>query len=1505
MPTINWTAIRPQNGSQADGFEELCAQLARAEAPPASKFVRTGNPDGGVECFVVLNGGDEWGWQAKYFTRSPERSQWDQIDKSVRTALHSHPRLTRYIVCAPLDLPDGRNGRQISAMEHWNRRVQKWQRWAVQRGMSVEFKWWGNTELIDRLTKPEHAGTVRYWFDQAVFDDAWFRSRLDESTKSAGPRYTPEVHVDTPVAASEDLETFSRTPAVIDHLKSLSVGIHQAFRRVSRADQDRLISDLELPFDRFVAAVDNALQGLSDLEYEPAGEYPLMGVVADLDSAIDAANSIIDRLQSLAFDDAGGIIPQERPVYDYAAIMGGFDAVRLELQKTKHAAERANKFANARLMVLTGKAGVGKTHMLCDFSRRFLASGAPTVLVMGQKFTSNDEPGRQILAQLDYSQDGTFEEFIGALESAAQVANRRALLIVDALNEGRGMEIWDPHLTTLIDRVGRSDWVGTILSVREEYMLDIVPHAVRDQVPITTHYGFDGIESDAVRIFFDHYGLESPSTPILHPEFSNPLWLKLICEGLRDGDGKRMPRGINGITKPLERFTSAVNCRLSKVSALDYDRNDNLVQRAVNALAERMAVDNTSWLDRGDARQIVDQLLPNRTFSNSLYHALVVEDVLTESRASDNADSIVYFAYDRLADHLKVNFLLKDLDANAPESAFAADGPLAFVQSDNYATPGIIYALYIQVPERTGKELVELVPSLQERLDLEAFAQSIIWRDPGAVTDVTKRITSQLVQQPTHWNKILDALLTIAVVQNHPLNAQYLDHLLRSCTMPERDAWWSVHLHWSWSDGGPINRLVEWALSPPAGALPEEVVDLAATTLAWSLTSSNRFVRDRATKALVNLLDDRPAATERLVDHFVSVDDPYVQERMYAVAYGVAMRSNDPAAISALSQTVYHHVFAQGAPPAHILLRDYARGVIERAIHLGAGPEVELELVRPSYGSIWPDVPDDEVVQELLAKMDNSQWGAGWKRIEFSVLSGDFAHYIIGANSAYQSQDWLSRTLEEEPWRSTDQRRETLLSQLNEEERSALEEYEAAKSAMPTTFDLLFLLGDAEPNDDDPDPRQLKVDAARAKFVDTVSDAHFAQWESLDEEAPRLDLKIIQHYILNRVVELGWNPMGFGEFDETVDRMHNAGRRAHKAERIGKKYQWIAYHEILAYIADRYQYCPSWDGTQEYQGPWQLMHGRDMDPSVRPPPRHNGWETPPTDLPTWWAPLEYDSWQLSSDVETWIADQSDVPSLDQGLIVETPNASGEPKLAASGYQARKESVAADVYEYDVVRREIWLRTEAYLIPKGKAADFVEWVLSGEYWTNEWVAIGHDFYNVFLGEHPWSPCSLYEDKERQEVAKEWHYPSGSSSPSTASPLAATYSTGFGEYDCSFAENEITHWHVPRRWIVEDFPLRWTGNGADYADSDGAVVVFDPSTHEPGPSAMLVNAEVLETFLDAHDMELCWAVIGEKQTLGTSGQPYGWLKMFGAYVYRDGQPVGEQRCSYNAPSPPRSE
>jgi hypothetical protein len=96
--------------------------------------------------------------------------------------------------------------------------------------MGVEFVYWCSHELLNRLSLPQRVGRARFWFDARRFDEAWFTARLDEALKAAGPRYTPEIHVDLPIAA--EFEAFGRSERFFDRVKACARSIREKLRHV-------------------------------------------------------------------------------------------------------------------------------------------------------------------------------------------------------------------------------------------------------------------------------------------------------------------------------------------------------------------------------------------------------------------------------------------------------------------------------------------------------------------------------------------------------------------------------------------------------------------------------------------------------------------------------------------------------------------------------------------------------------------------------------------------------------------------------------------------------------------------------------------------------------------------------------------------------------------------------------------------------------------------------------------------------------------------------------------------------------------------------------------------------------------------------------------------------------------------------------------------------------------------------------------------------------------------
>ena len=434
MVPVNWNDIRPLNGSQNAGFEELCTQLARLETPDDARFTRTGNPDAGVEGYCVLPNGDEWGWQAKYFF-SLGPSQWAQIDHSAETALDKHPNIKKYCVCVPMDRADARGSGSTSAMDRWNQRVQKWVGWAQQRNMQVEFVWWGSSELVERLSQPQQVGRLYYWFGKHGFDHDWFDGRLAEAIDAAGPRYNPQHHVELDITQS--LEDFARTVNSFNRMKSLAIDVRQSGMYL-RHPMSRDHQPLDIPaLQPLMVAVDAVLDAFRTLQFNPASELEVQPILQALDLATgiadeaQAAIAELERQHETQLDDGEERPRNQRNRYsrvaqDISGLDRVFDSVEYQLSKI-------SGLSNQRLMILRGSAGTGKTQLMCDFAQRRIDAGAPVVLLMGRRFTDTGDPWRQLLEQVGMHGE-TPDTFVGALEAAAQSANSRALLMIDAVN---------------------------------------------------------------------------------------------------------------------------------------------------------------------------------------------------------------------------------------------------------------------------------------------------------------------------------------------------------------------------------------------------------------------------------------------------------------------------------------------------------------------------------------------------------------------------------------------------------------------------------------------------------------------------------------------------------------------------------------------------------------------------------------------------------------------------------------------------------------------------------------------------------------------------------------------------------------------------------------------------------------------------------------------------------------------------------------------------------------
>jgi hypothetical protein len=1020
MCSFDWKKIRSYNNSQNNAFEELVCQVAREENIENKKsFLRVASPDGGVEGYCILNNGDEYGWQAKFFFSMGD-PQWLQLERSFKRALQTHPKLVKYFICLPMDRRDPRNLQQESFMDKWNSKKGEWEQHAQENGRCIEFEYWGSSELLHRLAQEKHAGRRYFWFKEMEFSDEWFKEHIERSIADLGTRYTPELNFELEIAKVFD--GIARDDNFKDQFECVYDDLLKKSSKAINSLRDERLTEEKQKLNNGVQQIVDEYGQINFKEVNGFDHCKILVAIDNFQKNISSCRILLEELNEKEKENP------ETTKITYRGVTAKFDYELYNLRKLNGSvygfrefiASKTVALSNMPFLILDGEAGIGKSHLLADISKRRLKRGKFSILLLGQHFVSEENPWHQILNSI--LRLGCDEsEFLGALEAKAQSSGSRIIIFIDAINEGKGKYFWKDHIMSFAKSFERYKWLGLVMTIRSSYKKLLVPEELitPDVAVRLTHYGFVGVEYEAAKLFFKNYNIEQPGIPLLHPEFRNPLFLKLFCEGLQKAGLSRIPEGYEGITTIINFYLKSINKRLAEPNRLNYPENVNLVEKAIKLFVQKEIEQNARYLPYEDAFTLIEAEL--RQYSNKMrfLDELISEGILTKNlfwnRKEEPIEGI-YFAYERFEDHLKTSHLLEMyLDKANPENSFL-DGQKLFdlIRDENtcYRNKGVVEALSIQLPELTNKELYEVAPHCISFYPVvESFVESLIWRKTETIrNESVNYINKYVIQYQGTYDKFLDTLLLITSNPKHPFNADFLHRHLMKFSLPDRDALWTIDIHDKLHESTSVKRLIDWAWSEEDKShISDESIRLISKSLAWFLTSSNRILRDSATKSLIALLENRIPVLIKVLKEFGEVNDPYVYERLYAVAYGCALRTADKNDLKVLSEYIYEAIFNKELVYPHILLRDYARGVIEYSIYLRIDLKLDENRIRPPYRSDWPkQIPSDEEIKRYeFDRNSNGFKDYYWSRDEiiYSMqteytrihgnLYGDFGRYVF------------------------------------------------------------------------------------------------------------------------------------------------------------------------------------------------------------------------------------------------------------------------------------------------------------------------------------------------------------------------------------------------------------------------------------------------------------------------------------------------------------------------------
>lgn len=1360
---MNWTDIRTLNNSQNDGFEELVCQLAKKESINSQKnFYRNGKPDGGVECYWVLRDSQEIAWQAKFFTSSLTDVQWRQIDKSVSTALNTHPNLSKYIIALPIDPPDARILQLQSMRDKWNNEVEKWQRWATAKGMSVDFEPWWSSDIIERLARPENVGLKYFFFNEREFTTGWFKRKNEKSIADLGVRYTPKLNIELDIAKIFDgllrnEEFYSVFYSALDDLL-VAAGKVLKYCKLLPEHQDNIskqVDDIKdiLPVPELLHNIEIPVQQYNNL---------LRGFTKCCDTITDHYLYEEEKIQKEH--------NESRFYHKYGSEIH-------YLRELHESIDKFNKFinseicglANSPFLLLEGDAGVGKSHLFADIVNK---ANENSILLLGQYFISQEDPWIQIkkICEIDCSE----EEFFGSLNAKAESEQKRIIFFIDAANEGSGKFFWKQYINGFITSIKKYDWLGLAISVRSSYTNLLFPKEDVNGFIRYRHDGFGQKRGDAIQVYFEAYHIPLPDMPILQAEFQNPLFLKLYCIGQQEVCNKLSKIKINHLDTIIENYISGVENRLA--SRLYYNSSLNIVKKAINKIIRYIIDNNTTHVDYDTAYTELNALCKIYDIAHPLLDEFISEGIFIKNTLYDGTEYI-YFAYERLGDYLIAKHLLEKTNI-IEKSTFIEGGELfKYVQDIDAClrNRGIIEAFYILVPLKTGKEFFEYIPHARDYyFMMESFLDSLVWRQITKISDTIRDYLNLIIEEERLCQQFWNICLSLSTIPNHALNANFLHQHLNNYSLADRDSWWIPFLKNQWTYDSPTKSIINWAWSiENKSHVSNESVKLTAITLAWFLSSTNRHLRDSATKALICLLKERTDVLLDILRLFENVNDPYIFERLYAVAYGCAVRIKENQQLTDLGNYVYETIFKDKEEIyPHILLRDYARGVIEYASYMGCSFSFPLQEIRPPYHSTLPnEFPSNEDI-DTEYKLD--------------YKSPDYRNY-------YSSQNAILHSMVTEYGRGV---------------------------------------------------------GAYGDFGRYVFQAGLSCFE--------VDYNGLSNYAVKLIFEkYGYNKDIHGEFDRMVESFswYSKGVRN---ERIGKKYQWIAFYELLARVTDN---CIKHESSyskeiEPYTGPWN-PYVRDIDPTIlirntgdfRTPHRQHWWEITP-------------NIDMGAHNEIWITQKNDLPS-PEGLI-ELIDKNGEAWLALEYHPEWREEKYLGEEEYNCPKKQVWYQIRSYLIKNEDYQKFISWGKNKNF-SGRWMPEKSNWYELYRREYYWSPiynefdkryaddsdiCPIHDDATKSHVAD----------------IILTTKGYFWEEEFDQSKESAFNINIPSKFIYDNMHLQESDIEGVFLDKNNQIVCFDPSVNNNSFYSLLIKKDAFIEFLQNNQLQIVWTLLGEKQIIG---------------------------------------
>lgn len=1409
---VNWENFA-SNNNDPDGvqhkFENLCRQLFTNDYLKENKKSRNlhSNPNNpGIEAEPILDERTNQyiGFQVKFFDTSVD---YGQILHSMEKALQYYTGKLSHIVLYCNKAITSTSKSYINIVE-------------LLKKNNITIELVTDSAILDAVRKYPYL--ANYYFGVNTISFEWVVAHNEKSFCDLGERFNRDFNVET--ETSKRLSLFARDQSAVQYINDKKENLIRKINRIK--------DDTEQHSD-YLEKVRSIVSAFEDVESETIGsafewhQYLQSFIVDDLakiNSEISQKKNLLEKIRPTI--EKGRSRVEHKDLEKYNSIRSEIEILYelLDLPEILSLTADENRLITAKELFVTGNAGIGKSHLLAAECQSLMNNQQFAVLLLAGNCYS-DLPILDQLSQ-DCELKYSFDEFISILEMIGVEHHTCVLLCIDALNETANYRLWKTGLISLSQKIKKCTHVKLAVTYRMEYEKSVVQDALLSEdedVYRIVHTGFASNGLKASKQFFDYYRIPFTLYEYFESEMENPLFLTLYCKTYRN-DEASLPTLYDRLVESANKNIFPILEKRYKL--IGFTEDDNIVQSLVDEIS-------TLAFDRKE-KNILESDLASIPFwtANDLplrpFMSLLAKENLVHTNLIAGNERY-FFAYDQMNDYFFARSLFShDMSDMSIRKTLYED--ILQVNNNNIVNLSnsdvfvICCAIYAQ---KFGKECIDLIDELPEGFEkgyiVKSYIRSFIWRDKEYISSNVFLAVAQKykVSREDFWN----VLVGNSIKHNHPLNSDFLHTLLMSFRLSERDYYWTKYINEIFYDeSNRLMQLVKMYSSGQSIQMSKEQARQLLILCGWLLSSSNRMLRDYTSEAMIEILRNEFDLCIVILKAFEKVNDPYIIERLYGVVFGACCkrRRKGNTVYIALAEYVYSTIFDQEFIYPDILLRDYARLIIER--FLWENPDYNGCIVHEKIIPPYKSFPIEQIDEDYI----NKKYDGGLWQIKSSMsfeghgMYGDFGRYVF---------------------------------------QSAL------------------------------------------KYFDVDEDEMYKQAMS---------------FIIN---DLGYT----NELDKGNNHWGYDRSETKKVERIGKKYQWIAMHNILARVSDQCDIDTDYSETPKFEGPWEPFV-RDFDPTL------NFKLTKSDEIPIF---DEISELKKATRDEHLKVDVSNIDSVSEWLdsdgifFAEMPKAlilsdsNGTQWIRLSNY------ICSGREQLKAERLLTWSWLYAYFVTEEQFEQFqVAATDRVDFSSSKGIGLDPQSYSVFNREYPWSPsCDLLnksssvesgvvlnmpEEKEvEQEVLNveflEQYLKSLDADSNQVfsdqelnqhlfkkeivrKPVlkqigeiihASMNLVWESEYDAS--KDNTLSMNVPCPMLIEQLHLHQADIDGLYYDSNEKIAAFDLNISQK-ESGVVLRKDLLDAFLKKNNLNLIWFVRASKEL--HSGEDLGILRYgdrSGAYFY----------------------